>query len=198
MTEGNFLEKTFFPGVRKQLRVETISLLTDRADINRIKVPFSMPLNDGKLTGIPAWLAEGYEHMAKEESQESSIKFAVQLSEMSLYLHTTEDIQHAAQTLFSVSLKDFKLEREETDEEDEELPELALAFVAIIPGNRKVWDWLYPYNKKNVYVRFDTTQPDLADKPKPDTQMRLGDDGYDAARKDATSKAHDADFARAN
>lgn len=77
------------------------------------------------------------------------------------------------------------------------MPELALAFVAYIPGNRKVWDWLYPYNKKNVYVRFDTTQPDLADKPKSDTQMKLGDEGYESARKDATSKAQDKEFAQA-
>lgn len=200
MTEGNFLEKTFFPGTRKQLRVETIQLLTDRADVSRIKVAFSMPLDDGKLTGMPAWIADGYEHMAKEESQESSIKFAVQLSEMSLYMHTTEDIAHAAQTLFSVTMKDFKLDRDDTDEEDDEVAEMAIYFVAYIPGNRKVWDWLYPYNKKNVYVRFDTTQPDLADKPKPaDSQMKLGDDkgDYEAARKDATSKARDAEFAQA-
>jgi hypothetical protein len=195
--DNNYLSKTFFPGSRKQLRVQGIQLLTDKAGVNRIKLALVMSLADNKLVGVPSWIAEAYEHMAEEESQEVSSKFAVDLDEITMYIHTTEDIDRHALVAFSVKLKSFKLTKEKTDEDDEEVPDLALCFEAYLPDNRAAWHFLYDYGKKFIFVRFDTTQPDLkaSDKPKPDTQMKLGDEGYESARKNATSKVHDAEFA---
>jgi hypothetical protein len=190
---ASYLSKTFFPGSRKQLRVQNIQLLTDKAGVNRIHLRLLMSLADNKLVGIPSWVAEAYDHMAEEESQEVSTKFAVDLDEMTMYIHTTEDIDRHALTAFSVKLKNFKLTREKTDEEDEELPDLALCFEAYLPDNRAAWHFFYDYGKKYIFVRFDTTQPEL--KPKEDKQMKLVGDDHEAQRKEATSPKHDAEFA---
>lgn len=194
-----YLSKTFFPGTRKQLRVQNVQLLTDKAGVKRIKLALDMSLADDKLVGMPSWVAEAYDHMAEEESQEVSTKFAVDLDEMTLYIHTTEDVDHHAITAFSVKLKNFKLTREKTDEDDEEQPDLALCFEAYLPDNRSAWNWLYDYSKKFIFVRFDTTQPDLAAAAKPaDKQMKLGEltkEQIEAERREACSPEHDAEFA---
>jgi hypothetical protein len=59
------------------------------------------------------------------------------------------------------------------------------------------WAFLYDYIKKQIFVRFDTTQPELEDKAPPqDPQMKLGE-SYEDQRTEACSPEHDEEFENA-
>lgn len=197
MTEAE-LAKTFWPGSRKELIVEAVSLLQNRAGEQRIKIGLMMPLSDGKLVGMPSWVGDGFDHIGKEDTLETSIKFALDLKEMSMYIHTTEDTEKPAQTVFNVMLSAFTLRRDPQDEGEEELADVCLHFVAYVPDNTQLWAWIRTHFRKSIFVRFETTQQELPlSQPQPDKQMKLGDDDYESQRREATSKAHDQEFASA-
>lgn len=189
--------KCFFPGTRKEIIVQDIRILKNAAGEARIKLDLAMPFDDGKLVGMPDWIGQAYDHIGKEDTVERNTKFDVELESMSLYCHTTEDITQPAQTLFNVLLKTFQMTREKQDDDEEELSDVNLQFAAYVPANQRLWTWLYPYKSMKLFVRFETTQAELpVDQAQEDSQMKLGDVD-DAARKDATSKKRDAEFARA-
>lgn len=194
MTEAE-LAKAFWPGSRKELFIESVTLQL-RSNLQHVKVGLMMPLSDGKLVGMPGWVGEGFDHIGKEDSLETSIKYTLELHEMSMYIHSTEDTPKPAQTVFNVALTAFSLRRDEQDEKDDDLSDVNLHFVSYIPDTAEFWGWIRKYYRKSIFVRFETTQQDLPiPEAKPDTQMKLGDAGYEEARKDATSKERDAEFA---
>jgi hypothetical protein len=199
MTEQE-LARTFWPGSRKELFIESV-VLQMRSNLQHVKVGLMMPLSDGKLVGMPSWVGEGFDHIGKQDTLESSIKYTLELKEMSLYIHSTEDTPKASQTVFNVFLTAFSLRRDEQDENNDEVSDVNLHFVSYIPFTAEFWAWIGRHYRKTIFVRFETTQAELPsgqEKPSTtDTQMKLGEDGYEAARREATSKDHDAEFARA-
>lgn len=192
MTEAA-LARCFFPQVRKELIIETLSLLQTRAGESRIKLGLMMPLSDGKLVGMPSWVGDSLDIIGREDSLESAVKFDVNLKEMTLTIYSTEDSQKAAQLAVAPLLNAFTLRRDPQDDEDEELSDINLHFVAYVSATTELWGWFYRHFRKSIFTKFETTQADLPLEPAPDTQMKLGD--YEAERKEATSKAHDAEFA---
>jgi hypothetical protein len=172
MTEAE-LARCFFPSARKELIIETLTLLQTRAGESRIKLGLVMPLGDGKLVGLPGWIGDSLDIIGREDSLESAVKFDVNLKEMTLTIYSTEDSQKPAQ-----------------------LSDVNLHFVAYVAANTELWGWFYKHFRKSIFTKFETTQADLP-LAQPDTQMKLGDD-HETERKEATSKAHDAEFARAN
>ncbi len=190
------LARCFFPGTRKHLIVQGITLLQSAEGEKRIKLDLIMPLTDGSLVGMPSWIGEAFDHMGKEETVERFTKFDVELESMSLFVHTTEDADNPAQTLFNVLLSNFSMTREEQDEEEEDLSDVCLKFVAKAPSNPKLWAWIYPYHQNSIFVRFETTQPELAaSAPAEDKQMPLVGDEFDGERRRASGKKHDREFA---
>jgi hypothetical protein len=188
--------KTFFPGARKKLLVQGISLLQSSEGEKRIRMELVMPFGDGALVGTPTWIGEAYDHLSKADTVERFTKFEMDLEGMSLLVFSTEDQEKPMQTLVNVQLSDFTMVRKKQGEDEDELTDVTLKFVAKVPSNPKLWAWVYPYHRGSIFVRHENTQADLPiEEAKPDTQMKLGDDGYEAARKDATSKARDAEFA---
>lgn len=196
MTEAE-LARCFFPQTRKELLIETITLLQTRAGENRIKLGLMMPLSDGKLVGMPSWVGDSLDVIGREDSLESAVKFAVDLKEMTLTIYSTEDSQKPAQLAVAPLLNGFSLRRDPQEEEAEELSDINLHFVAYIGATTQLWGWFFVHFRKSIFVKFETTQADLPLEQTPDTQMKLGDDGYEEARKEATSKAHDKEFAQA-
>ena len=193
------LARCFFPGTRKHLIVYGIQLLQSSEGEKRIKLDLIMPFSDGSLVGMPSWIGEAYDHMGKADTVERFTKFDVELEAMSLFVHVTEDADKPAQTMYNVLLSGFTMTREEQDEDEEELTDVCLKFVAKVPANPKLWGWLYPYHRCSMFVRFETTQPELTDQPKPESaQMPLVGDQFDGARRQANSKKHDKEFAGVN
>jgi hypothetical protein len=186
MTDAE-LAKCFFPSVRKELIIEAVSLLQNRAGEQRIKVGLVMPLSDGKLVGMPSWVGDGFDHIGKEDTLETAIKYALDLKEMSMFIHSTEDTPKPTHTIFNVMLTAFSLRRDPQDESEEELPDVALHFAAYVPDSTPFWAWLQKHFRKSIFVRFETTQQELPlSQPAPDNQMKLGSDDYEAQRKEAT------------
>jgi hypothetical protein len=195
MTEAE-LARCFFPSARKELIIETLTLLQTRAGESRIKLGLVMPLGDGKLVGLPGWIGDSLDIIGREDSLESAVKFDVNLKEMTLTIYSTEDSQKPAQLAVAPLLNAFSLRRDPQDEDQEELSDVNLHFVAYVAANTELWGWFYKHFRKSIFTKFETTQADLP-LAQPDTQMKLGDD-HETERKEATSKAHDAEFARAN
>lgn len=188
--------KTFYPGARKKLLVQGISLLQSSEGEKRIRMELVMPFGDGALVGTPTWIGEAYDHLSKEDTVERFTKFEMDLDGMSMFVFATEDQEKPMQTLYNVTLSDFSMVRKKQGDDEDELTDVTLKFVAKVPSNPKLWQWIYPYHRGSIFVRHESTQADLPiEAAKPETQMKLGDDGYEAARREATSGAHDGEFA---
>lgn len=196
MSKIEILGKTFFPGSRKEIKLNKIEGLRDKEGNPRIKVELIMSLADGKQVGMPSWIGEAYDHLGKQDTLETSTTFDAQMEGMSLYIHELPESKDPAKTAFSCMFANFRMTREGDDEKTDELGDVALKFVAYIPGDKRLWTWLYDYNKAKLWIRFECTQaeliPDAA--PKQETQLPLGGDDFEAQRQEATSKAHDAEF----
>lgn len=190
--------KTFYPGARKKLLVQGISLLQSSEGEKRIRMELVMPFGDGALVGTPTWIGEAYDHLSKEDTVERFTRFEMDLDGMSMFVFATEDQEKPMQTLYNVTLSDFSMVRKKQGDDEDELTDVTLKFVAKVPSNPKLWQWIYPYHRGSIFVRHESTQADLPiEVVKPDTQMKLGDEGYGEQRREATSKAHDPEFAQA-
>jgi hypothetical protein len=172
MTDAE-LARCFFPQTRKELVVETLSLLQTRAGESRIKLGLMMPLSDGRLVGMPGWIGDSLDTIGREDSLESAIKFAVELKEMTLTIYTTEDAQKPAQLAVAPLINSFCLRRD-PQEDAEEVSDVNLHFFAYVSATTELWGWFYRHFRHSVFVRFETTQADLPLVPvQPDTQMSL-------------------------
>lgn len=198
MTDAE-LAKTFWPGSRKELVVTAVQLLQNTAGEQRIKMAYMLPLGDGRLVGMPSWVGEGYDLIGKEGTRVKSIKYELDLKEMTMYIHTTEDIEKPAHTIFNVMLTGFVMSRK--PEKGDELSDVNLHFEAYMPDDRAFWSWIKLHFRASIFTRFDTTQQELPLEQAPaieEKQMKLSkDDGYEKERKQATSKSQDAQFANA-
>lgn len=193
------LAKTFFPGVRKEMLISGITLLETKAGESRIKLALTLPLSDGKLVGMPSWLGASYDVIGKADSLLTSDKWGHEIKEMTWTAYATEDSPKPATLAVCPLMNSFQLKRATQDEAEDELSDVNLHFVAYLADSAPLWSWCRVHHRKSIFVKFETTQQELFDQPAPDTQMKLGDDkgDYEAARKDATSKARDAEFAQA-
>lgn len=195
MNKTEILGKTFFPRTMKEVKVNKIEALRDKEGNPRIKVEVLMPLSDGKQVGMPTWVGDAYDHLGKEDTLETSTNFDVQMESMSLYIHELPEAKEPSKTAFSCTLKSFRMTREQEDEDDEELGEVALKYVVYIPGDKRLWSWLWDYSKMKLWIRHECTQADVIPEAAPkETQLPLGGDQFDEERREATSKAHDAEF----
>lgn len=189
------LAKTFFPETRKELLVQNI-LLLDFKDTKRIKLGVSMPLADRKVVGMPTWIGDSFDVMAREGSLLTTDKFGHDIKEMTLTIFPTDDSPKPVQLATAPLLTAFSLRRG-SDEDDGELGEPTLHFTIYISATIKLWNWLYGVHRQSIYVRFETTQAELPLNQVDDKQMKLGEEDHEAARKQATSKSQDAQFANA-
>jgi hypothetical protein len=186
------LAKSFFPSARKDLLISKIELLQTKAGENRIKLNLTMPLGDGKQVGMPTWVGDSFDVIGKQGSLLTSDKWGHDIKEMTFTIFPTDDAPKAAQLAVCPLMNLFSMSRES---DGDQLGEICLHFVAYLQDNTELWAWCRRNYRKSIYVRFETTQAELPLTQTPDTQMKLGDEGYDAARKNATSKEHDAEFA---
>jgi hypothetical protein len=192
------LAKAWFPGARKEVVISAVSLLETKAGEKRIKLGLVLPLCDGKLVGMSTQVAEALEVIQREESHVTAVKLDIELKEMTMTIFNTEDSQKPAQIAVAPLITAMSVRRNEQEEEDEELSDVNLHMFAYIGATTQLWSWFYQHFRMSMFVRFETTQSELPlSQPAPDTQMKLGEDGYEAARREATSKDHDAEFAQA-
>jgi hypothetical protein len=176
------LARTWFPGVRKELIIESLSLLQSKAGETRIKLGLVMPLSDGKLVGMPEWVGASYDVIGKEGSLLTADKWGHDLKEMTLTIFSTEDSQKAAQIAMCPLLNSFCLRRDPQDGDAEELSDVNLHFFAYVNATTTLWSWFYVHFHKSIFTKFETTQADLP-LAQPDKQMKLGEDDHEAARK---------------
>lgn len=196
MTEYE-LAKTWFPSARKELIISTVTLLQTKAGENRIKLGVTLPLSDGKLVGMPGWLGDSYDVIGKADSLLMSDKWGHEIKEMTWTAYSTEDSTKPAQLAVCPLMNSFQLKRGPQDEDAEELSDVCLHFVAYLTDSSPLWSWCRVNHRKSIFVKFETTQQELFEQKPDDKQMKLGDDGYEEARKDATSKGRDSQFANA-
>jgi len=195
------LAKGFFPGSRKEVIIQTITLLETKVGEKRIKLGVVMPLGDGKLVGMPSWLGDSYDVIAKEDSLLTTDKWGHTIKEMTLNVFRADDAPKVAQLIAAPLMAAFQLKRDPQGDEEEEVSEVNLHFVIYITASHKLWSWLYEVRGTSVYIRFETTQKDLPLGEVDDKQMSLGgtEDEFERDRREATSKKRDPEFSvRAN
>lgn len=194
------LAKTWWPGVRKEILIEQITLLETKAGEKRIKLGVKMPLGDGRLVGMPSWIGDSYDVIAKEDSLLTSDKWGHTIKEMTLNIFRTDDGQKVSQLCSAPLMAAFQLKRDPQSDDDEEVSELNLHFVIYVVASHKLWSWLYEVRGLSIYVRFETTQKELPLGEVDDKQMKLGEnkDAFEDERQEATSPEHDDEFARIN
>jgi len=166
--------KTFFPNSRKEITVENIGLLNHTSG-PRIKLAVSMALDDGKQVGMPSWVGDAYDDLARLDSLASAVKFAdFELSEMTIYAHTGAETVKPAQTFISPAMTSFSVQRGEIPKKEGALHSVTLEFIAYINGSLEAWSWLYRhFRPATFYMLFLNTQQDLDEPKSPDPQMTL-------------------------
>lgn len=195
------LAKTFFPSCRKLLIPKQISLLQTRGTETRkgetrIKINFAMPLDDGKQVGMPSWVGDEYDTMAREGSMLTYKKWGHEITEMTTTFYTADDSPKPSLVAPCPLFQAFTMQR--SGAKDDDLPGINLHFEVYMNDSTEAWSWFRRNYRQATYGLFQTTQMELpVTSSAPDTQMKLGDDNYEAARKDATSKAHDRELSRA-
>jgi hypothetical protein len=195
MTQTEILGKTFFPGSRKEVKLQGLQLLRDSEGNPRIKIDALMPFSDGKLTGMPSWVGEAFDHLGREDTLERSTKFEAQMEGMTLSIYELPESAEPSKTAAACMLRNFSMTREKEDEEDEELGEVALKFVLYIPGDKRLWTWLYDFHRRRFWIRFENTQEELPEAKPSTDQLPLVGDQFDGERRQDLSPAKDAEFA---
>lgn len=189
------LAKTFFPETRKEIITQAVTLLETKAGEKRMKLLMVMPLEDDKLVGMPTWIGDSYDVICKDGSLLSADKWSHAIKDMTLNTFATDDGERVKHLISAPLLNNFTLQRGKRGEEDDSMPEIYLQFVAYVVASQPLWTWFYEKRGQSIYIRFETTQKELP--LAEDKQLKLGDDGYEDARREATSKAHDPEFAQA-
>lgn len=203
------LARTWFPGVRKELIIKRIELLQGKSGVNQIKLSVVMPLSDEKLVGMSSWLGASYDVICKEDSLLTFEKWGHQIVEMVYTAFTADDSPKPSQIFVCPVMKNFMLRRGKQGDEDEDLADINLQFEAYVNDSTELWAWCRRQYRKSIYVKFETTQKELPLGEVPDDkQMKLGEspaqeedgedydaeDDFEDERREATSKAHDAEF----
>lgn len=199
------LGRLFFPNTRKEIIIENVSLQKDRAGNPSIKTAITMPLDDGKLVGMPNFFGEHYLELQKAMCLAGSVKYPnLQLEEMTVYAHTGPETTKPAQTFICPVINGFQMVRGDLPKAngEEALAPVWLEFVMYINGSLEHWSWIFRhFRPASIYGLFLSTQSDIED-PKPaDPQMTLAvaktKEEIEAERREALKPEHDPEWARA-
>lgn len=203
-----FFGKTFFPSTRKEVRLENISLDRDRSEVTKIKLHCTMDLSDGRQVGMPSWVGDDYDRLAKLECVADTIGYRdMELAEMTVYCHATAESAKASQTLICPAIKRFCMVRGDAPKKEGGLPPVGLEFAIYANFTTESWGWLARHFRPSTfYMLFLCTQSDMNEPKSNDPQLSLvpndpslatyvDPEDYDAQRVEATSPVHDAEFA---
>lgn len=211
-------EETFFRGYRRETMIDGAEILCNPAGEKRLKLSMKMPLVGDALVGMPTWVAEPYEDLAKPEfAFKSPISSTKELDPMRLHIFSlpAEDREDPDEkpptgklpewrkelmTFESVRLCSFKVERNSDGD-------VSLTFSAYLGRTGKYLKFADDYFDSSLFIRYDAAQPSLLDEnpnvqptaPAPETKPNGAaalppHDDHETERSAAADPALDPEF----
>jgi len=161
---------TFFPTARKECRMiaNGTGPLVNKAGERRIQLSIAMNLSDGKLVGMPDWIAIPYEMVAKISNGVDKPKSLVQLDGVNVEIYTTPQTAEPTIKLDSCTLRAFVIQRAGKEKANGELADVELHFVLYSSGwVPALWKWIGDNLNATFFALFSGTQMSLSfGKPK--------------------------------
>lgn len=157
-----FYGKTFFPGTRKEIRIESVQLHSDKSDVQKIKLVLSMPLDDGKQVGMPSWIHDDYARLATVGCEAGSVKYPdMALKEMTLDCFEDFGADNHSKRLLSPNMNSFSMQRGDKIDKESPTP-VWLEFTAYVDFSTSIWAWLpQVFRPGSVWMRFECTQQEI-------------------------------------
>jgi hypothetical protein len=155
--------ETFFPNQRKRMLLKAAGTgpLMGSDKQRRIKLALKMALDDGKLVGMPSYIADGYNALAKEDSVLDGPKVLIELDGMNCAFFTTDKTKDSSIKIEGCMLHSFHVEREKP-KKDGEAPPIFLYFTLKTNGwIPKLWTWLADNLNAEFWMQFESTSMSL-------------------------------------
>jgi hypothetical protein len=120
MAQINPLGKSFFAGIKKYCFLETYIPLRSRGDkegdggLSQKKLQLSMELTDRLITGVPGWISDGIEAIAKDDAGVNRIVYDKSrvMPGMTMEFFATADTKDRALLLTACEFSKFTIERQ--------------------------------------------------------------------------------------
>lgn len=204
-------KETFFPGVRKPVRIDDVRPLESGAGEKRIKLDCIISLSDNQVTGIPEWLEDGIKLCRKGDGGWGVNKNLAELDGVMLRFYAAFGDEYPALELSGVLMKGFVVRRSGTAKPAGDLADSELFFQVYTWFDQKTWRWAGEAFTRTIWTGFGTLQARISFGPaesekktgKPEPAAPLFDttspeqqpgESLEEARKRATSQAFDALF----
>jgi hypothetical protein len=150
---------TFFRGYRRVTIIDGATILCNSAGEKRLKLSMKLPLSGDQLVGMPSWVGEPFNAIAKPEFAGKHWASEMELDPMLLHVFMMPQSEKEAFTLESVRMTNFKIEHDAEDEH----PNLILSFTAYIPRTGKVLKFADDNFGSSLFIRYEAAQQSLLD-----------------------------------
>lgn len=155
-------EELFFPRQRKKMMVRSGGTGPLKEGTTRmIRLGLRMNLDDGKLTGMPSYIGDVYNALAKADSLMNSPNIEIELSGIKVQFFTTENTADASIEVDGCNLTKFRLFRASA-KRDGEAPPIYLDFSLRTNGwVPALWTWLGDNYGAEFWMGFNSSQMSL-------------------------------------
>lgn len=196
-TKSDEQKETFFPNVRKQLLLEHVAPLANAEGFRRIKFTLSMPLNDGKVLGIPDWLDDPIKLVQRVNSGSKEWKGTAVLDGVNLAFFPLDVSANPDIKLVATVMQNFIVRRATAETPKGDVADIELVFVAYCDYREETWSWAFAQFDRKCWCQFGTAQATLRF-GKADTDDEDGEDeglsDEERDRRAAVSKSQDELF----
>jgi hypothetical protein len=150
---------TFFRGHRRETIIDGAAILCNPAGEKRLKLSMRIPLSGDQLVGMPTWVSEPFDDIAKPEFAVKSVASSMELDPMILRVFALPDSEKELIVYDGVRMCGFKIERDTQDEH----PVIVLTFTAYLPRTGKFLKFADDYFTSSVFIRYEAAQQSLLD-----------------------------------
>ena len=148
-------QETFFPGTARRVLLGSPTLQTTN---RRICIPISMPLTGESFVGMPDWVGNAYEQVAKffshvdpqmQQICDITLHFSNDAPKGEMFAKPSAKVPAAELRKFEV------LRAGETENPDG--PDVEMHFKAYAPFTRDFWAWIGEMAGEEVYMAFPSS-----------------------------------------
>jgi hypothetical protein len=174
----------FFPNQKKRMLLKAAGTgpLMGADKTRRVRLALKMALDDGKVIGMPDYIAQGYQALAKADSLLDDAKILIELDGVKVAFFATDKTKEAALRIEGATLHSFVLSREKPKKDGEAAP-IFLYFTLKTNGwIPDLWLWLADNLNAEFWMQFQASQMTLsyvgpAAQDSEDDEDPEGDDG---------------------
>jgi len=154
-------KQVFFGGSRRKLKILSAAFKCSSEDEQRMLVDFEMPLTGQPVTGFPAFVAEAFEAIDKEDSTCTNWECKVEVEGMTAEFFDLDKSPERLEMLSAATLRKFHLTRRAEGSSFI----VVLGFNTTVPRSEDLCCFLHRYYRKHVYAKFDTTSMRISFNP---------------------------------